>query len=133
MKWIVAIAAFALFATVVRAEEVEAEEGDPRLGYITVNSDGSTSLTFNATSIQNAVILGLFIIVLGALLVPLLGGFDDYSSGYGYGNEQSSYGNSYDTPSSGYNTYSKRSAEFMGPVLDALSSAYKKYEEEDEQ
>merc|ERR1711879_424758 len=58
MKWQYAILAFALFAA-SSAETYEEEEGDPRLGYIAVGSDGTTSITFNATSIQNAVILGL--------------------------------------------------------------------------
>ena len=110
MKWIYAIAAIALFAS-VRAEEImEEEEGEGRLGYITVASDGSTSLTFNATSIQNAVILGLFILVLGALLLPLFGVFGEEESGYGYGYESSGsgYQTAYDQPSSGYSTFSKR-------------------------
>jgi uncharacterized YccA/Bax inhibitor family protein len=62
--------------------------------YITVGDSGATTLTFNATSIQNAVILGLFILVLGALVLPLFGvSMGDYlgeesGSGYGYGYEQ---------------------------------------------
>merc|ERR1712079_597991 len=68
MKWQYAILAFALFSA-ASAETYEEEEGDPRLGYIAVGSDGTTSITFNATSIQNAVILGLFILVLGALIL----------------------------------------------------------------
>merc|ERR1711936_823424 len=50
-----------------------AEPGEERLGYYSVASDGSTSLTFNATSIQNGVILGLFSLVLAALILPLFG------------------------------------------------------------
>jgi opacity protein-like surface antigen len=132
MKWMYAVAAVALlFAAQASAFEVEeeAEDGEARLGYITVASDGSTSLTFNATSIQNAVILGLFILVLGALLLPLFGIFGEEEEGYGYGYEQTGYQTGYEQPSSGYNTFSKRSAEMLGPVLDALSTAYKKYEE----
>ena len=72
MKWQYAILAFALFSA-ASAENYEEESGDPRLGYISVGSDGTTSITFNATSIQNAVILGLFILVLGALILPLFG------------------------------------------------------------
>merc|ERR1712141_923761 len=69
MKWLYVIASVALFASAY-AYETE-EEGEARLGYISVASGGDTSLTFNATSIQNAVILGLFLLVLGALLLPL--------------------------------------------------------------
>lgn len=126
MMW--KILTVALFATCVCADLVE-EEGDARLGYITVGNSGATTLTFNATSIQNAVILGLFILVLGALLLPLFGIFGEEDTGYGYGYEQTGYQSGYEAPSSGYSTFSKRSAEMLGPVLDALTNAYKKYEE----
>lgn len=106
MKWIIlTVASLALFAS-VKADEYE-DEGSARLGYITVGSGGATTLTFNATSIQNAVILGLFIIVLGALVLPLFGitagGEDESASGYGYGYEQAEY--AYQEP---YSQYSKR-------------------------
>lgn len=132
MKWIVAIAAIALFAG-VRAEE-EAEDGEGRLGYITVGSAGDTSITFNATSIQNAVILGLFLLVLGALILPLLGvNVFDEGTGYGYGYEHTGYESAhggYSQPSSGYgHSFAKRSLAMMAPVLDMLSAAYKKYDE----
>eukprot|EP00091_Calanus_sinicus_P017607 TRINITY_DN3804_c0_g1_i5.p1 TRINITY_DN3804_c0_g1~~TRINITY_DN3804_c0_g1_i5.p1 ORF type:complete len:141 (-),score=28.15 TRINITY_DN3804_c0_g1_i5:52-474(-) len=76
------------------------EEGEERLGYYSVASDGTTSLAFNATSIQNLVILGLFGLVLGALVLPLfglsLGGLfgaeEAADTGYGYGYEQPAYG-----------------------------------------
>ncbi len=110
MKWLYTVLALAFLACNVVAEDLdEFEEGDARLGFITVGTDGSTSLTFNATSIQNAVIVGLFILVLGALLLPLFGAFgEEESSGYGYGYEQTAYSSGYEQPSSGYNTYSKR-------------------------
>jgi len=130
MKWIIAAASLALFASQAYAEDLVDEDGTARLGYITVGNSGATTLTFNATSIQNAIILGLFILVLGALVLPLFGVSmgDEYAeeSGYGYGYEQPSYG--YEEPSSGYG-YAKRSVEAFGPVLDALSQAQRKYEE----
>merc|ERR1712025_326893 len=103
MKWQYAILALALAASTASASETfEEEEGDARLGYITVGSSGATSITFNATSIQNAVILGLFTLVLGALILPLFGvslgslfGSDSSDSGYGYGFDQTDYSNSY--------------------------------------
>ena len=107
MKWI--ILSLALFASA--CAELTEEEGDARLGYITVGSGGATTLTFNATSIQNAVILGLFILVLGALVLPLFGvSMDEYldsgsGSGYGYGYEQAAY-DGYSQPE--YGSYSKR-------------------------
>jgi len=118
--------------------EDDYEDGDARLGYISVASDGSTSITFNATSIQNAVILSLFVLVLGALVLPLFGlslgslfGSDDAGSGTGYGSQ---YGyteqgyDGYDAPASSYQSFSKRSVEMLGPVLDALTSAKDKYD-----
>ena len=108
MKWI--ILSLALFGAAV-AEDLSNEEGDARLGYITVGSGGATTLTFNATSIQNAVILGLFILVLGALVLPLFGvSMEEYldsgsGSGYGYGYEQAAY-DGYSQPE--YGSYSKR-------------------------
>ncbi len=112
MKWlytVVAVAFLACSASAVDEDDFESEDGSARLGFITVGTDGSTSLTFNATSIQNAVIIGLFILVLGALLLPLFGAFgEEESSGYGYGYEQSGYSNGYEQSASGYNTYSKR-------------------------
>ena len=105
MKWMIFAVAF---LAVAHAEELSADEGEARLGYITVGNSGATTLTFNATSIQNAVILGLFILVLGALVLPLFGvSMGDYfeeSSGYGYGYETPAYG--YDETQ--YSTYSKR-------------------------
>jgi len=132
MKWQYAVLAFAIVSA-VSAETYEEEEGDARLGYITVGSDGSTSITFNATSIQNAVILGLFVLVLGALVLPLFGislgslfgSSDSADTGYGYGYEQQGY----EAPaSSGYQSFSKRSIEMLGPVLEALTNTKEKYE-----
>merc|ERR1739846_16354 len=133
MKWALAVC---FLIAAVRAETYEetdiAEDGEARLGYITVGSDGATSITFNATSIQNAVILGLFVLVLGALVLPLFGIslgslFGDGGTGYGYGFDEATYGNEYAAPASAYNTFSKRSIEMLGPVLDALNSAKEKY------
>merc|ERR1712213_63041 len=120
MKWMILTIAFLATAY---AEELVADEGDARLGYITVGSSGATTLTFNATSIQNAVILGLFILVLGALVLPLFGVSvgdiaEESGSGYGYGYEHAAQ----------YSSYSKRSVEAFGPVLDALNAAQNKYE-----
>merc|ERR1712027_181230 len=112
MKWQYAVLAFALISA-VSAETYEEEEGDARLGFITVGNNGQTSITFNATSIQNAVILGLFTLVLGALILPLFGvslgslfGGDSSDSGYSYGFDQaenSNYG--YETSGNAYNSF----------------------------
>merc|ERR1739838_1030721 len=116
MMW--KILTVALFATCVCADLVE-EEGDARLGYITVGNSG-------ATSIQNAIILGLFILVLGALVLPLFGISmgETEETGYGYGYEQPAY--AYEESAQGYG-YAKRSVDSMGPVLAAMASAEEKY------
>ena len=41
--------------------------------YYSITGSGASTLTFNATSIQNAVILGFLVLVLGALILPLFG------------------------------------------------------------
>ena len=41
--------------------------------YYTIDSAGASTLSFNATSVQNMVILGLLVLVLGALILPLFG------------------------------------------------------------
>jgi len=129
-----AVLALALSSTAVRCEAVEEEEGDARLGYVSVGSDGTTSITFNATSIQNAVILGLFVLVLGALVLPLFGISlgslfgSDSDTGYGYGFESPDYASAgYDAPAASYQSYAKRSIDMVGPVLDALKSGEEKY------
>jgi hypothetical protein len=134
MKWLYVIASVALFASAY-AYETE-EEGEARLGYISVASGGDTSLTFNATSIQNAVILGLFLLVLGALLLPLfginMGGDEGYGEGYGY--EATGYEEpAYQEPATGYGAgYAKRSLlQQAGPLLAQLSQTRQKYEEEE--
>merc|ERR1711997_428235 len=121
MKWLILTVCLALFAQ-CQAED----EGDARLGYITVGNSGATTLTFNATSIQNAIILGLFILVLGALVSPLFGVSmgEEEETGYGYGYEQPAY--AYDESATNYG-YAKRSVDSVGPVLAAMAAAEDKY------
>merc|ERR1712098_76011 len=125
----------------VNCAEENIEDGEGRLGYYSVASDGTTSLTFNSTSIQNAVILGLFTLVLGALVLPLFGlslgsllGGADEPTGYGsaYGSEPA-YGQGLEEPV--YNSeFGRRKGlqDVMSPVVAALSNGKKKYEEEEE-
>lgn len=135
MKWLYVIATVALFANAHAYHTEEEENGEARLGYISVASGGDTSLTFNATSIQNAVILGLFLLVLGALLLPLfginMGEEEGYGEGYGY--EPTGYEEpAYQEPATGYGAgYAKRSLlQQAGPLLSQLSATRQKYEEE---
>lgn len=139
MKWIYVIATVALFATSAFAYDVAEgeEEGDARLGFINIGTNGVAALTFNATSIQNAVILLLFIGLVGALIAPLFLGLAGNSggagatadaTGFGYGYGQESTG--YEDPA-GYAGYAKRSLiNNFAPVFEALSAGHKKYEEE---
>lgn len=126
MKWmILTVISLAFFAQCHAAEEA----GDARLGYITVGDSGATTLTFNATSIQNAIILGLFILVLGALVLPLFGvsmdgEYQEPEAGYGYGYEEAAYG--YQDPAS--YTYQKRSVDQFAPIVAALSKAEEHYQ-----
>merc|ERR1711884_678275 len=82
MKWLFALATLAVLASSAMGYQTE-EEGEARLGFINVGSDGTTSLTFNATSIQNAVLLLLGLI--GALIVPLFLGAAETAEDTGYG------------------------------------------------
>jgi len=73
----------------------------------------------------------LFILVLGALVLPLFGvSMGDYlgeesGSGYGYGYEQPAY-SEYDQ--SAYSTYSKRSIQEAAPILAALQKKQDQYQ-----
>ena len=49
----------------------ETNSAAPR--YYSITGSGASTLTFNATSIQNAVLLGFIVLVLGALILPLFG------------------------------------------------------------
>jgi len=133
MKWTYAFVALALFASSAFAYDEDVELNDARLGYINVGTNGVTSLTFNATSIQNAVILLLFLGLIGALIAPLFlgasGGESTDGYGYGYGQEQTGY----EEPATGYAGYAKRSLlNNFGPVLETLSAAHKKYDADEE-
>jgi len=128
MKWLIALATLAVLASSACAYEYE-EAGDARLGFINVGSDGVTSLTFNATSIQNAVVLLLFLGLIGALIAPLFLGAAEAEADAGYGYTQESTG--YEEPSTGYG-YAKRSINDYAPIAAHLAAAHAKYEEEDQ-
>ncbi|XP_045118512.1 uncharacterized protein LOC123508706 [Portunus trituberculatus] len=106
---------------------VEQETSDPRFAFLDVDDDGAT-LTFNSTSLQYAVVIGVVLLILGLVVVPLLGfdlanifsARDDYNA-YGYGYDQDNYYSS-------YTSYAKRSLNVLSPVLKALAQTYTKYE-----
>jgi len=105
-------------------------------GYEIVNlmdSINRNSITSNDTIIQNVVILGLFTLVLGALILPLFGvslgslfssGRSD--SGYGYGLDHIQTGLTPPTDTA-YSSFSKRSVDMTVPILEALRKHEEKY------
>merc|ERR1712029_30004 len=92
----------------------EAEDGEPRVGYYSINSAGVSTLTFNATSVQNGVILGLLILVLGALILPLFGINLLESDEFASASTEDAYGSAY------YNFAKRTGLDQMGHVLSAL-------------
>merc|ERR1711884_30788 len=127
MKWLFALATLAVLATSAMGYQTE-EEGEARLGFINVGSDGTTSLTFNATSIQNAVVLLLFLGLIGALIVPLFLGAAETAEDTGYGYAAPDTG--YEEPATGYG-YAKRSIVDFAPVAAHLAAAQEKYADEE--
>jgi len=150
----------------VEDEEVDgvvpASEGPvARFAFVNLNSDGSVSFTFNATSLQYALLAALTALVLASILLPLLGligvGSSEPDYSYAYTDQSGYSGSSYDVPPPAYgapsyggSSYSKRlftfinmwyiindlivdemlsrSLSWMGPIMEALSKTYKKYE-----
>jgi len=98
------------------------EAGEGRVGYYTVTGSGASTLTFNATSVQNAVILGFLLLVLGALILPLFGvnlfAEDEYGSS---STDSAAYSEAY------YNFAKRAGLDLMGPVMSALDKGRKKY------
>ena len=109
-------------------------EDEARLAYYTTTGDGASFMTFNGTSMQNLVVLGVIIVVLGSLLLPyfgvsngILGIFEEESNtnnndfqgipgintGIGYG---------------GYQGLNRRSGEAVEPVLKAVMKGHHIYE-----
>ena len=89
-----------------------------RFAFVNLNSDGSLSFTFNATSLQYTLLAALTALVLAAILLPLLGligiGSNEPEYGYSYTDQQGYTGASYDAPAPSYGgssyggSYSKR-------------------------
>merc|ERR1712038_1339149 len=76
----------------------ENEDGEERLGYYTITDAGASTLSFNATSVQNMVILGLLLLVLGALILPMFGInilAEETTGASAYGSDTTDYGQAY--------------------------------------
>lgn len=152
LKWTLLIAACLMAASASASEEefddnalLEEDTSDvkptARFAFVNLNSDGSLSFTFNATSLQYTLLAALTALVLAAILLPLLGlisvGQAEPDYGYAYTDQNGYTGPSYDVPAPAYgsgsssyggSSYHKRSMSWMGPVMEALSKAYRKYE-----
>ena len=61
-----------LLSSGILGEEYDLEE-DARLAYYTNTAEGTSYATFNGTSMQNLVVLGVILVVLGSLLLPYYG------------------------------------------------------------
>ena len=113
--------------------------------YYTIDSAGASTLSFNATSIQNLVILGLLVLVLGALILPLfgvsIGGlFEEVKIKILQNSKIKIFfqvigatGDRSDTEyGQAYANFAKRTGmEIMSPVLTALKKGRKKYGKKD--
>ena len=77
-----------------------------RFAFVNLNSDGSLSFTFNATSLQYTLLAALTGLVLAAILLPLLGlisvGSSEPDYGYAYTDQSGYTGASYDVPAPAY-------------------------------
>ena len=61
-----------LLASKTSAED-NLDEDEARLAYYTNTAEGSSYATFNGTSMQNFVVLGVIVVVLASLLLPYYG------------------------------------------------------------
>ena len=118
------------------SEEKFTEEGEARLAYYTTTGDGSTFATFNGTSMQNLVILGIISVVLASLLLPYLG----LSQGlFGLFAGESSNTNRNDFPPIpalgagaslvGNQGFKRRAGEIEHPVIKDLAKSQMQYED----
>ena len=116
MKWTILSIVLLVAVCACRADEstedvVSTEKETARFAFVNLNSDGSISFTFNATSLQYTLLAALTALVLAAILLPLLGligigkGEPDYS--YAYVDQTGYTAPSYQATGTNYG-YSKR-------------------------
>jgi len=124
------LVAFAVVALAVAESDVE-----PRLGFPSI-SNGQVSLTFNETSINNALLLGGATLLVLVIALPLLGitvfggAFDVFGLNRRRSSQYETYAeydpNAYQQQA--YDYTQSRSLKYLNPVLSALKAAYEKYE-----
>lgn len=100
-------------------EELSTTDDDKptaRFAFVNLNSDGSLSFTFNATSLQYTLLAALTALVLAAVLLPLLGlvgiGSSEPEYGYSYTDQSGYTGASYDAPAPAYGSQSYGSSSY---------------------
>jgi len=128
LRFIVALA----FVALVTAEEVE-----PRLGFLSNPTTSSIALTFNQTSLNNAILFGAAFLLVTVIVLPILGitifggAFDVFGLGDAFRRrDRNTYSQEYDANTDYYAQYAQqRSLSLLDPILTALKSAYEKYEE----
>merc|ERR1739838_461688 len=109
-------------------------EEEARLAYYTTTGDGSTFMTFNGTSMQNLVVLGVLVVVLASLLLPYLG----LSNGiFGLFSDESNNTNRNDFPElsslgpweglDANQIFKRRSGDIVEPVIKALTKGHTNY------
>ena len=103
--------------TMLTEEEIQNLNDDnddeqSRIGYVTINSDGTTSYLINSTSIQAFAIGSIVVLIAIAFLYPILNKF--FESKFGKDTPDTDYGvpyadpgtSYYQTPSTGYDSSS---------------------------
>jgi len=127
------IAVLALFALVAAEEDVE-----PRIfGFLSNPTANSVALTFNQTSLNNALLFGGAFLLVTVIVLPILGitifggAFDVFGLGDAFRRrDRNAYTQEYDPSAEYYAQYAQqRSLSLLDPILSALKSAYEKYEE----
>lgn len=128
LRFIVALA----FVACVVAEEVE-----PRLGFFSQPDSSSIALTFNQTSLNNAILFGAAFLLVTVIVLPILGitifggAFDVFGLGDAFRRrDRNAYSQEYDASADYYAQYAQqRSLSLLDPIMSALKSAYEKYQE----
>jgi hypothetical protein len=129
LRFIVALA----FVALVSAEDLE-----PRFGFpSTDTSTNSIALTFNQTSLNNALLFGAAFLLVTVIVLPILGitifggAFDVFGLGDAFRRrDRNAYSQEYDASADYYAQYAQqRSLSLLDPILSALKSAYERYEE----
>lgn len=87
-------------------EDVKDAVPTARFAFVNLNSDGSISFTFNATSLQYTLLAALTALVLASILLPLLGligvGSSEPDYSYAYTDQSGYTGAAYDVPAPAY-------------------------------